>query len=94
VYRWRDLAKKGKEEKIPLKKDDKALIEKLSNNLQNAIKRKDSAKSNDDKLKAAADVEEARAAIKAVRPTSTSNLTIPFCFRVCISATNLKRRVK
>ena len=66
-HRWKELAKKKKESSIPLKDDDKDVIEKMSAALQMALKKKAAAKSDTEKLKAAADVDYAKAAIKNVR---------------------------
>jgi hypothetical protein len=49
-----------------LKKDDKDLIDRLSSKLQAAVQKKETAKTNDEKLEAAAAIEEAKAEIKQV----------------------------
>jgi hypothetical protein len=67
VYRWGALVKKGKGAKIPLKDDDKDTIEELQAKLAKAQKQKEEAKSNEDKLKFQAAIEEAKAEIKLVR---------------------------
>ena len=64
--RWKELAKKGKEKQIPLRDDDKDKIEELSDKLKAAVKSKETAKSNEDKLLAATAIEDAKMAIKQV----------------------------
>lgn len=68
THRWKELAKKGKEKQIPLRDDDKNKIEELSDKLKSAVKSKETAKSNEDKLLAATAIEDARTAIKQVTP--------------------------
>ena len=55
----------GKEAKIPLKDDDKDIVEGFKTRLDEAKKQRDNAKTQDEKLQAAAAVEEATAASKA-----------------------------
>ena len=59
--------KKGKQSKIPLKADDKELIESLTANLQSAQNKKEKAQTTDEKLAAASALDEAKAAIKQVQ---------------------------
>lgn len=70
--RWKELAKKGKEKQIPLKDDDKQRVEDLTDNLKKAIKLKENAKTTENKLLAAAAVEEAKSAVKVVRTFTPS----------------------
>ena len=67
VVRWKELAKKKKEKQIPLKDDDKDILEKLQKNAQAATAKKASAKTDADKIKATAQLDEVKAAIKEVR---------------------------
>lgn len=60
------MAKKNKEGSIRLKNDDKDIIEMMSAALQAALQKKAAAKSDAEKLKAAADVDRAKLAIKNV----------------------------
>ena len=64
--RWLDLAKKGKEDKIPLKEDDKEKTENIHIRLKECEKAKESAKTNDAKLQAATDFETAKLELKEV----------------------------
>ena len=61
LVKWLDLAKKKKSDKIPLKKDDTKLVEKVTNALKNAQARKEKAKTDEEKLAAAAEFERAKA---------------------------------
>lgn len=65
-FRWVEWAKKRKEDKIPLKSDDKDFVEQIQQRLQNAIERKENAKSVEEKLEAAQAVEEAKTNSKQV----------------------------
>lgn len=56
--------KKGKESKIPLAEDTKEKTERLQANLQKALQLKETAKTNEEKIKAANDVDEARISIR------------------------------
>jgi hypothetical protein len=60
------LAAKNKEDKIPLWKDDDELVEKLKNRVLAVAARIDRAKTDEDKLKAVQELEEAKAAVKNV----------------------------
>lgn len=64
--RWLGLIQKGKEDKIPLIDDKKDKLEKLQANLQKAILARETAKTNDDRIKAANNVEAAKAHLKEV----------------------------
>jgi hypothetical protein len=64
--RWREWAKKGKDEKIPLKKDDGPRIDKLKQAELAAEELKRKAKTTEEKLHAAQAVEKAKAASKEV----------------------------
>jgi DNA topoisomerase-1 len=61
---WKSLAKKGKFEKIPLKKDDKDEVDKLQDKLKSLVKKKENAKSDSEKINAAEMVEAAKANLK------------------------------
>ncbi len=63
---WLILSKKGKEDKIPLKKDDKDVTDTLSNKLKEATALRETAKSNEEKLRANQLIEEAKAELKIV----------------------------
>jgi ribonuclease I len=65
--RWKELLTKKKLKDIPLKKDDKEQIEKLSAALKTAVEAKENAKTNDDKIASTVAIEEAKVAIKEVR---------------------------
>lgn len=70
MSRWRDLAKKNKEDKIPLLDDDqKAKTEKLQAELQKCMDTKESAKGDEAKLKAAANLEAAKTALRDYQKT-------------------------
>lgn len=60
MYRWKELAKKGKTEKIPLKEDDKHLVEDIQNKLQKATEQKANAKTDQEKLAAASFFDEVK----------------------------------
>ncbi len=60
------MAAKNKEDKIPLWKDDDELVEKLKNRVLAVAARIDRAKTDEDKLKAVQELEEAKAAVKNV----------------------------
>jgi hypothetical protein len=64
--RWREWAKKGKDSKIPVKKDDSGRIEKLKQAEVAAEELKRKAKTTEEKLHAAQAVEKAKAASKEV----------------------------
>lgn len=64
--RWKAWAKADKFKKIPLKEDDAAHIEALTTRLAKATEKKQSAKSDEDRLSAAALLEDAKAKIKLV----------------------------
>jgi ribonuclease I len=65
--RWKELVTKKKLKDIPLKKDDKEQIEKLSAALKTAVEAKENAKTNEDKIASTVAIEEAKMAIKEVR---------------------------
>jgi hypothetical protein len=65
--RWKELAKKGKIEKIPLKEDDDDAGDVIADKIKQATQRKENAKTNEDKLAAAEALEESKALLKAVR---------------------------
>lgn len=58
---WLELAKKNKHAKIPLKKDDSKLVDKIASAVKDAQMRKESAVTDEAKLSAAADLEAAKA---------------------------------
>ena len=60
------MVKKGKESKIPRREDDSDIVDKLQKKLQTALAKKEKAVSNDQKLTAAALVEDAKAELKKV----------------------------
>jgi hypothetical protein len=62
--RWKDLLKKGKEEKIPLKDDDTEAMEQIAEQLRAAQALRDSAKTIQEKLDSAAAMEIAKLAQK------------------------------
>jgi len=64
LIKWKTLAKSGKLNKIPLKADDKDRLEKIQADLQEATKKKEAAKTDAEKLNAAAQFEQAKAAQK------------------------------
>ena len=57
---WKALAGKKKEDKIPLKSDDKEVVEKLKLKIEVASKKRDSATSVEDKISASKLLEEAK----------------------------------
>lgn len=61
---WKSLIKKGKVEKVPLKKDDKDEVDKLQDKLKAATKKKENAKSDSEKINSAEMVETAKANLK------------------------------
>lgn len=64
--RWKALAKADKFKKIPLKEDDTQLVEDLQTRLAKATEKKQTAKSDEDRLSASALFEDAKANIKLV----------------------------
>ncbi len=66
ICRWKELAKKGKDNKIPTKDDDKEIVEKLANDLKLALQRKETATSTQEKLLAGEAVEAAKSAQRQV----------------------------
>jgi hypothetical protein len=78
-YRWKKWVSSGKADKIPLKEDDKDLIEQLQLKLQQATKKKETAVSNEDRLTAASLLDDAKAAIKNVRFANSHVLFCYFC---------------
>ena len=66
LYRWKKLADSKKADRIPLKEDDADVIAGLQTALANATKKKEKAVSDEDRLSAAALLEDAKAKIKAV----------------------------
>ena len=67
LERWKEYSKKGKEEKITLKKDDKNVVEAISNNMQKALLKKENAVTTEEKLKAGQMLEDAKTAQRNVR---------------------------
>lgn len=66
VFRWKELCKKGKEDKVPLKNDDKDILERIGANLKKALMQKEAATTTEEKLKAGQAVEEAKNAQRQV----------------------------
>lgn len=64
LIKWKDLLKKKKEKQIPLKDDDKELIEGLQLAMQNALLKKADAKTDVEKIEATAEVEAAKVIAK------------------------------
>jgi DNA topoisomerase-1 len=64
ISRWLKIAKGGSKQKMPLKGDDREVVEVLQEKLASAVQRKETAKTTEEKLAAALQVEEARAALK------------------------------
>ena len=62
--------KAGKESKVPKRKDDKDVIDKLQARLQAATLRKEKATETEDKLSAANEIDEVKAEIKKVNNVS------------------------
>ena len=60
IFRWRELARKGRESKIPLKDDDTDVIDAIVEQLHAAQILRDTAKTNDEKLEAAAAMDAAK----------------------------------
>lgn len=67
LHRWKAFAKAGKFQKIPIKEDDTAHVEQLQSRLLKATEKKQTAKSVEDRLSAAALLEDAKVLLKAVR---------------------------
>ena len=65
-FRWKELVRKGKGGQIPLKVDDKEAIDGINNDIKNAIKRREEAKTTEEKLQATAAVDEAKLQLKQV----------------------------
>jgi len=63
---WKKLAKSDKAEKIPLKPDDKEGVEAIAEQIVKATKLKERASNDQEKLVAAAKLEEAKALQKNV----------------------------
>ena len=62
IYSWLKLVQSGK--KVPMKADDKETLERLHDRLEKSQKRKEAAKTTEEKLAAAQELEDARAEIK------------------------------
>ena len=68
ICSWKKLAKSNKAEKIPLKPDDKESVEAIAEQILKATKLKEKAFNDQEKLLAAAKLEEAKALQKNVSP--------------------------
>jgi len=66
ICSWKELVKKKKDKQIPLKADDQEMAEELTKKLLDAQARKESAKTNDEKLAAAQLLEESKTLSKQV----------------------------
>ena len=66
-FSWHKLAKSDKAEKIPLKPDDKDSVEAIAEQILKATKLKEKASNDQEKLVAAAKLEEAKTLQKNVR---------------------------
>ena len=64
--RWKEMADKGKANKIPLKDDDKKVIDDIQERVAQATARKEKAKTNEEKLAAAEALDEAKTMAKNV----------------------------
>jgi DNA topoisomerase I len=91
LIHWLELLKKGKEDKIPLTDDTKEKTEKLQAVLQKGIQAKETATSNDDRIQAAKEVEEARAALKE---DQRERFTAKHFFKQTPSEASLDNRIK
>lgn len=67
LHRWKTWAKGNKADKIPLKEDDAQVIADLQARLEKATKKKETASTDQDRLSAAAMLEDAKAQLKLVR---------------------------
>eukprot|EP01036_Dinobryon_divergens_P022918 gene22918-31222_t len=65
LEQWKALAEKKKAAQIPLKKEDKEVVEEIKARIEASTKRRDSAKNSEDKLAAAAEIETAKTELKA-----------------------------
>lgn len=83
--------KKGKENKIPRKEDDKDIVEQLQQQLQKAIERKERAVTTEDKLSSATDVDVAKAEIKK---DSARRFLEKHLFKTNPSADSIKARIE
>jgi hypothetical protein len=84
--RWKELAKKGKIDKIPLKTEEDS-AEEIAEKVKKATERKEKAKTNEEKLAAAAALEEAKALLKQVRRPSPLPLPPPHLSQSLAGAT-------
>mmetsp|Transcript_35292 Transcript_35292/g.77724 ORF Transcript_35292/g.77724 Transcript_35292/m.77724 type:complete len:246 (+) Transcript_35292:1245-1982(+) len=65
LMKWKALAKKSQSDKIPLKVNDTEIVEGMKLNIEEAVKLKEKALTEEAKLEAVKKLEEARAALKA-----------------------------
>lgn len=67
MFRWKELIKKKKTERIPLKADDQEMADDVAKRLEDAQARKEAAKTNEEKLAAAQLLEDVKSLTKQVR---------------------------
>eukprot|EP01035_Chromulina_nebulosa_P019225 gene19225-25076_t len=88
---WLELVKKKKESKIPLGNDVKEKTEKLQAELHQCIQIKEKAKSTEDRIKAANDIEVARTAIREDQRERFNN---KHYYKTIPTADSLESRIK
>ncbi len=66
-FRWKNYARAGKIDKIPLKEDDQELTDQILEKVRLATAKKEKAKSEQEKLSAASLLDEAKSLLKQVR---------------------------
>ena len=91
MVEWRDLAKKKKEDKIPLRDDDKEVVEGVKAALDAAKEQRTNAKTTEEKLAAAKAVELATAANKA---DQARRFKENHMFKVTPTVTQLDQRIE
>ncbi len=88
---WLKLAKNNKSEKIPVKKDDSKLVEKLASEHKNALHMKNTAVTDGEKVAAVEAVDAAKAAIKV---DASRKFSVQHQYKTKPSADQLDKKIK
>eukprot|EP01038_Epipyxis_sp_PR26KG_P006716 gene6716-9209_t len=91
LVKWKELAKKSKESKIPLKDDDKDATEKIQAMIQAATKKKETAKTDEQKLQGANELEAAKALLKQ---ESKKRFVDKHMYKQAPSETSIENRIQ
>jgi hypothetical protein len=89
--RWKELAKKNKADKIPLKEDDQEESDRIAEKLKNAVALRENAKTQEEKLAAVVLLDEARALSKEVRNLVIAVRSVLFSLQLLLSVFRIKR---